>query len=337
MISTAMAQLKLNFDVEKLQHDLGSAKQHFQSAPQIGPYHDGSWTGIALRNSQGNYEDTLAFSAGSAQDTEVLSYCPYFKQIIDGFDFEVEVARLLFLPPGKKVGEHKDQGIDWSTGLARIHIPIITHEEVYFYIDGQRAQWKEGEFWYGNFSETHSIHNQSDITRVHLVLDCAINNNLLALFPKAFLTEIQSKSEIFINQDAIAVSLDTLKSCCGYFTLPKQYLGFPAKSELIIHNDQLAVKIFGLPVAIGLTPTAENTFEYLDTKFTYTHFDTHSKTIEINNQSKDLLMDIEIKSTLSSKDRLLQMSQIALFKTILTIASPFMKLRRRFSTVNTYS
>jgi len=337
MTSTAMARLKLGFDIEKLQKDLEIAKQHFQSAPQIGPYHDGSWTGIALRNSKGDCNDTLAFSAGNAQNTEVLEYCPYFKQILDDLNFEVEVARILFVPPDKKVGEHRDPGIDWSTGLARIHIPIITHEEVYFYIDGERAEWKEGEFWYGNFSETHSIHNKSDITRVHLVLDCAINQNLLSLFPEEFLTEIQNKEDIFVNQDSIQIPTETLKKCCGYFMLPKQYLGLPLLSEIITKEGRLEIQIFGLPVSIGLNPTAENTFEYLDTKLQYSNIGSDTKTVWITNKSKDIATELTVKLNLTTQEKILRACQFILFKTILTAAKPFIKLRRRFVTIKTMS
>lgn len=337
MTSTAIAKLNLDFDIKKLQKDLETAKQHFQSAPQIGPYHDGSWTGIALRNSKGDSNDTMAFSAGKAQNTEVLEYCPYFKQIIEELNFEVEIARILFVPPGKKVGEHRDQGIDWSTGLARIHIPIVTHEEVYFYIAGERAEWKEGEFWYGNFSEVHSIHNKSDITRVHLVLDCAINQNLLSLFPEEFISEIQDKEDIFVNKDSIQIPTETLKKCCGYFVLPKQYLGLPLLSEIIAKDDHLEIQIFGLPVSIGLNPTAENTFEYLDTKLEYSHTDNNTKTVSITNKSKDIETELEVHLELTSREKILKVCQFILFKIILTAAKPFIKLRRRFIPVKAMS
>ena len=332
-----MAQLNLNFDNDKLKKDLIIAKQHFQSAPQIGPYHDGSWTGIALRNSRGDYSDTLAFSAGNARDTEVLNYCTYFKQILDNFDFEVEVARLLFLPPDKKVGEHRDQGIEWSAGLARIHIPIVTHEEVYFYINGERAEWKEGEFWYGNFSEVHSIHNKSDITRVHLVMDCAINKNLLALFPVSFITQIQHEEDIFINNNSISMSSETLAKYSGYFTIPKQYLGLPFLSKITPLEDRLGLEIFGLPVSIGLNPTSTSTFEYLDTKFNYTDIHPDIKTVRITNIKRNIDQDLLIKATLTNQDKAKKLLQEIFFKTLLIVIKPFIKLRRRFVSIKALS
>ena len=92
------------------------------------------------------------------------------------------------MEPGTIIPEHSDtQG--WRKGIARIHIPIITHEEVYFFVDGQRAKMKEGELWYVDVTKPHSVRNESDITRVHLVIDLVVTKWIRDFFPKESLND----------------------------------------------------------------------------------------------------------------------------------------------------
>ena len=78
---------------------------------------------------------------GVCHDTEVLEHTPYIEEILASFKFKVGVARLLFLLRAK-IGEHTDSGHGWHLGLARLHIPIVTHENVIMMIDGERCQWR---------------------------------------------------------------------------------------------------------------------------------------------------------------------------------------------------
>jgi len=71
--------------------------------------------------------------------------------------------------------------------LLRLHLPILTHPDVAFTIEGQRMNWKAGELWYGDFSRVHSVKNDSQIVRVHMVIDVQINDFVLSLFPEDFI------------------------------------------------------------------------------------------------------------------------------------------------------
>lgn len=249
-MSTCQVKLKRNFDVDRLKKDLVIAEAKFKAASQPGPYHDGSWTGISLKNSKGDAGDTKALNVGRGKDTAVLESCHYFKEILDNIGFRVTVARVLFLPPGKVIEEHCDKGLNLAGGVVRLHIPIITHPDVDFFIEDEKASWQPGEFWFGDFSKPHRLHNRSSITRVHLVMDCRITEESLALFPESFLEQFQGQFEDSILRP-INVDEDKLKSFEGFIKLPGKVfgLGIPLLARIDVVESQLRVKLFGFPVS----------------------------------------------------------------------------------------
>jgi hypothetical protein len=178
--------LPRTYDVELLRRDL-NALQEVKRAAQPGPYHKGEWTGIALY-SMGGKQSTFPSAAGTDhyQETEELQLAPYFRQVLRELDCPKEVVRILFLPPGGHIKDHFDFHTSFQFGLLRLHIPIVTHPDVIFLIDGKQFEMKPGELWYGDFSKTHSVKNNSQIVRVHMVIDVQINEFLLSLFPPDF-------------------------------------------------------------------------------------------------------------------------------------------------------
>lgn len=262
MNSIASARLKRTYDIEQLKQDLNNATTHFRSAPQVGKYHDGSWTGIALRNYSGDHSNTFAALTGKSKDTAVLEHCPYFRQILQELGCPVYVARILFLPPGKVIGEHNDVGFGWDRGMVRLHIPIITDPRVEFMIGGESVYWKPGEFWFGDFSLPHSLQNKSDITRVHLVLDCAINHATLALFDPGFIERIRASHSI-LELNHSELNTDQLTRYVGYIrcALPVGKMRVPVKGKLEVDDTLLALKLYGLPMAYHFTPVREHEFQ----------------------------------------------------------------------------
>jgi aspartyl/asparaginyl beta-hydroxylase (cupin superfamily) len=116
--------------------------------------------------------------------TAPLAQCPYFEEIVDGFQCPKERVRLLLFEPGTKILTHRDPDEAWPLGRGiRLHIPIVTHDEVYFYVAGQRIFMRPGELWHCDFSRPHRVANRGTIARVHMVIDFKMNDWLRALFP----------------------------------------------------------------------------------------------------------------------------------------------------------
>jgi len=80
-------------------------------------------------------------------------------------------AILVMLKSNSKIDRHIDSGESLSI-CHRVHIPIITNKNVLFEIDNEIKNLKEGEMWEINNSEKiHSVVNNSDTDRIHLIVD----------------------------------------------------------------------------------------------------------------------------------------------------------------------
>ncbi len=186
----SILRLERSYDVERLLADLKIAEEQGKAHPHFGRYHDGGWSAIPLVSPGGRVDpDALRHAHGGYAKTPILAKCPYFESIVDSFDCPKQRIRLMRLEPGTNIHEHRDPGDSWALGQVRLHIPIITHEEVYFYLDGQRVQMRPGELWYCDFSKPHRVENRSPIARIHFVLDLTISPSLRKLFPPESFTE----------------------------------------------------------------------------------------------------------------------------------------------------
>jgi hypothetical protein len=216
-------RLPRTYDVDRLVADLQILRD-VKSAPQPGPYHAGEWTGIAL-HSMGGKDSVFPSAAGmdTYQDTENLKRTPYFKEILDELACPKEVVRILFLPPGGYIKDHFDFHTSFQFGLLRLHIPIITDPNVHFIIDGEEMDWKAGELWYGDFSKVHSVKNDSQIVRIHIVIDVQINDFLLNLFPPDFIAARRAEG-ISMTQEPMPASATELRRFACDFKIPGEYM-----------------------------------------------------------------------------------------------------------------
>src|SRR5690606_2115612 len=184
-METAFLKLLFRFSEEKLLNDLEICKKYnFTSHFNKNDY-SGDWTSIALRSQTGEVNNIFALPQGeeSYKNTELLQKCGYFEEIINSFECEKESIRLLNLKPGSVIKEHTDYNLGYEDGIFRIHIPITTNEGVHFFINSEEVKMLPGECWYGNFNLPHSVRNDGESDRIHLVMDCLRNewsNNLFS-------------------------------------------------------------------------------------------------------------------------------------------------------------
>lgn len=182
---TAFLKLPFHFSEEKLLSDLEICKSYnFTSHFNKNDY-SGEWTSIALRSQNGEVDNIFALPQGEEKykDTQLLQECHYFREIVDSFECEKESIRLLNLKPGSVIKEHTDYNLGYEDGIFRIHIPITTNEKVHFFINSNEIKMLPSECWYGNFNLPHSVRNDGETERIHLVMDCLRNdwsNNLFA-------------------------------------------------------------------------------------------------------------------------------------------------------------
>ena len=90
---------------------------------------------------------------------------------------KIEVALLINLPKNKKILPHTDSGHEHFFKTKRIHIPIITNAKCNFTVGGEMVQMKVGEIWeIDNAYKVHSVNNDGDIDRIHLLIDYKISD-----------------------------------------------------------------------------------------------------------------------------------------------------------------
>lgn len=182
-------KLPFKFDPVRLKEDLSKVRSdewylHFNKSD-----YTGKWEGVALRAPAGAVHpiQKLAPLPGIKEftGTNVLERCNYFKDVLNIFKCPLKSVRLLRLKPSAMIKEHTDAYLAFEEGEARIHIPVQTNIDIYFYLQNERIIMNEGETWYLNFSLRHKIENHSDMDRIHLVIDCDVNEWLKDVFYKS--------------------------------------------------------------------------------------------------------------------------------------------------------
>lgn len=180
-------RLPLAFDAARLQEELARLPAetwvpHFNTR-----YYEGDWSGVPLRSVGGMegrlYPDPTARQ--SYEDTPLLARCPAFREALAAFQCPIGSARLLKLAARAHIREHTDYNLGFEDGEVRLHIPIVTHPDVAFVLAGQRVDLRPGECWYLNFNLPHRVDNFGDTDRVHLVLDCVVDDWLREVFARA--------------------------------------------------------------------------------------------------------------------------------------------------------
>ncbi len=95
----------------------------------------------------------------------------------DGYFIRILFAKL---SAGRTIMPH----IDFTFSLLhchRIHVPIVTNNEVFIYVGGEPRNMKIGEVCEINNATVHSVANNGEESRTHLIIDWAPNSILHAM------------------------------------------------------------------------------------------------------------------------------------------------------------
>lgn len=165
-LDTEFIKLPLRFDVEQLKREIAQFTEDDWMPHATG--FPGNFS-IPLISLNGEYNDALH---GAMKGTPALARCAYIQQIMTEFGEVFSRSRLMRLEPGTDVPPHVDVNYHWHNRV-RIHVPITTTEDVLFYCNDKHVHMAPGECWIFNSWQEHTVQNNSDRTRVHLVLDTA--------------------------------------------------------------------------------------------------------------------------------------------------------------------
>lgn len=121
-----------------------------------------------------NYD--MNFGPGFMIDHEIkphydLAFNPILDELKKIIPVEEWAATIIKLPAGKTVKKHKDV-YPTPPNLHRIHLPLVTNSQVYFYCGLSRINMKVNTFYeVFNLTYPHWVENNGSTDRIHLVID----------------------------------------------------------------------------------------------------------------------------------------------------------------------
>jgi hypothetical protein len=177
------AKLKMDFPLQHFKQEINSLDNkwiaHFNNTQ-----YEGEWTALALRTPGGKSEQIIPdpITRQDYANTELLFDCPSIHQWLERFQCHLLSVRLLNLKANAFIKEHRDHELYFENGEARLHLPIFTNPFVEFYLNNVRLEMQEGECWYINANLPHRVANKGTSDRIHLVVDCMVNDWLTSIF-----------------------------------------------------------------------------------------------------------------------------------------------------------
>jgi len=180
----------IKFTDEQLQPIVDWCESNVNFSPVITKFNKKEqWTAVSIRGYAGTIEQIGKGGVLGTTDLNELQNTPLYDKlqmdkILDAIPAEKERVRLMKLKAGTKISKHTDKvDKDIKSGkIVRLHIPIITTREVKMisWLKGGIAEFHmaKGECWWLDVSLPHKVENDSDIDRVHLVVDIFNNDNI---------------------------------------------------------------------------------------------------------------------------------------------------------------
>jgi Aspartyl/Asparaginyl beta-hydroxylase len=143
-------------------------------------YHTGGWQTLSLLNSTSRPTDTVIEDCAPVE-TSLLMKMPATRTLLRGLGFEYMWARLARLAPNAFMHEHRDYQELKDARRLRLHIPVFTNPFSSIIIDSTRIHLALGHIWKLNPVHRHAAGNFGKEPRVHIILDCYVDEALDAL------------------------------------------------------------------------------------------------------------------------------------------------------------
>lgn len=169
--SNKYLRLEIPIDLGRLTEDLNTCSTFLWSSHFNTSDYSGKWTSIALKSMSGLADDIRSEPGATYKGTEALEKCNYVTELLARLPFGNESVRFLNLAARSEIKTHRDLGMAYRFGCFRLHIPVLTSNDIEMKVDGVQVDMKAGECWYADFDLPHSVYNPGTSERVHLVID----------------------------------------------------------------------------------------------------------------------------------------------------------------------
>lgn len=179
----------MRFSAERMRKEL----EDLENSPWVEHYDrkiSNGWTTLLLSTRDGTMDRPNSMRPGRGRQfkrTPLLQQWPYFREILDAFRCPIARVRVSKLLPHSFIGVHRDIGREAAAiayNQVRLHIPITTNDKVKFHLGREVFHLRVGRLYYLDFTRPHSVRNDGDESRIHLILELCVNEFLRQIFPE---------------------------------------------------------------------------------------------------------------------------------------------------------
>ena len=151
-------------------------------------YQSGGWQTISLMNKSGKASD-VRISDAIAEPTDVLSRLPATHDYLRALDLSYMWVRLANMKPGACLWEHVDYAELNDRPRLRLHVPLTEERNAYLIIRGYKVHMNFGYLWKLDPRTNHASVNQGVRDRIHMIMDCYVDEKLAALVTEEMLRD----------------------------------------------------------------------------------------------------------------------------------------------------
>ena len=116
------------------------------------------------------FEDFL--NGKECADLFVQKYLPKTTELVIALTSRFKVGRVVIakLKAGGSIGTHVDEG-EYHKDYSRYHLVVDTNPQVTFTCEDETIHMPEGTIWWFNNRVPHSVKNEGDTDRTHIIVD----------------------------------------------------------------------------------------------------------------------------------------------------------------------
>ncbi len=164
-LANAFIQLPVRFDAARLMQEINALEESVWR-----PHPQGFQGNDALPLVAAHGDPDNDATGGPMGATPALRACPYLRQVMASFRSSIGRSRLMRIVGEGQVKPHADISYYWWERV-RIHIPLVTTDDVRFHCGDQAVHMAAGECWIFDTWREHTVRNPQPTARVHLVID----------------------------------------------------------------------------------------------------------------------------------------------------------------------
>lgn len=164
--------------LREMQREVSNVKDDWTNV--YSDYHTGGWQTLSLWNRSSEPTDTVIEDCEPVE-TSLLQKMPATRAVLRGLGFRYMWVRLAKLQVNAFMHEHRDYQELRNVRRLRLHIPIITNPFSSIVIDHTRVHLALGYVWKLNPIHRHAASNFGKEPRIHIIMDCYVDETLEAL------------------------------------------------------------------------------------------------------------------------------------------------------------